>query len=190
MSDTDFPASVHALRPRKVSVSRKLDKFLDATGLAHSSGTTVSDSTRPEAGSMNAMFCADCDQVEYLTREYCRCGHYLAGQLQDEYLIWERNIHAEHLELSAEVERKLRPLRVYYLLAIPFMLAPALSVVFWSDSFALSTLLWWMPVMLIAGAGMFAEKYIVRPLKESASLVENYTFDTFLGQRCGKTTGS
>lgn len=183
MTDTDFPGSVHVLKPRKVSVSRKLDSFLDATGLAHSDGAPVYDKTRPKAGSLNAIFCSDCGQVEYLTREYCRCGHYLGGQLQDEYLAFEQSLHARHAELSDEVERTLKPLRFCYLLAVPFMIMPALHALFWSDSFALSTLLWWMPAILIAGAGTFAENRVIRPLKESNQLVNHYTFDEFLSNR-------
>lgn len=180
MSNTDFPEGIHVLKPRKVSVSRELDSFLDATGLAHPESAPLSDKTRPKAGSLNAMLCADCGQVEYLTREYCRCGHYLGGQLQDEYLALEQSLHARHAELSEEAERTLKPLRFYYLLAVPFIIVPALHAFIWFDSFALSTFLWWMPAMLIAGAGMFAENLVIRPLKESNQLVNNYTFDVFL----------
>jgi len=183
MSDTDFPADVHVLRPRKVSVSSKLDSFLDKAGLVPSCSGELNDNTRPIAGSINAIICADCSQVEYLTRDYCRCGHYLNGQLQDEFIVWERNIHSEHAELLGMLERTLKPLRLYYLLAIPFMLVPAVYAIFWSGSFTLSSLLWWMPVLLIAGAGAFAESLFSRPLKESTCLVENYTFDTFIEQR-------
>jgi hypothetical protein len=111
MSDTDFPAKVHVLRPRKASVSSRLDGFLDKAGLVPSGSTALGDSTRPSAGSKNSMICADCDQVEYLTREYCRCGHYLGGQLQDEYLAWEQEIHASHTDLAEAVKQKLKPLR-------------------------------------------------------------------------------
>lgn len=183
MSETDSPASVHVLRPRKISVSRKLDNFLDTEGLALSGKPTPNEDTRPRADNVNAMRCAACYEVEYLTRDYCRCGHYLGGQLEDEYLAWEQGIRANHTRLSAEVERALRPLRIFYGLAIPFMLVPLLYLVFWSDSFALSTLLWWSPAMLLAGAGMFAESHIIRPLKESSWLVENYTFENFIEQR-------
>ena len=186
MSDTDFPSSVHVLRPRKVSVSKKLDGFLDQAGLAHHSDRTLNDSTRPSANNLNAMTCADCGQIEYLTREYCRCGHYLGGQLQDEYLAWEQQILAEHEELSKKSELTLRPLRLSYFLAIPFMLVPAVNVIFWSEGFVLATLLWWMPVALIAGAGVFAENYILRPLKKSAWFVDNYTIDNFIAQRCSR----
>jgi len=183
MSDTDFPADVHVLRPRKVSVSKKLDGFLDQAGLAYSSSPIESDATRPSLGRINAVTCADCGQAEYLTREYCRCGHYLSGQLQDEYLTWEEKIHTEHSELSNEVERMLKPLRICYLLTIPFLLVPALHVIFWADSFALTLLLWWMPVLLIAGAGIFAEQHVICPLKDSALFIQNYTFETFLFER-------
>ncbi|MBU3260002.1 hypothetical protein KPG71_08365 [Roseovarius sp. PS-C2] len=183
MSDTDFPAGVHVLRPRKVSVSKKLDGFLEKAGLANSNNNKQNDTTRPRAGSLNAFTCADCGQIEYLTREYCRCGHYLRGQLEDEYLAWEQGIHALHTELSDEVELKLKPLRKFYLLAIPFMLVPAMNVLFWSNNFALITLLWWLPAVLIAGAGLFAEDHLIRPLKESARFVDSYTFETFIEQR-------
>lgn len=183
MSDTDFPAGVHVLRPRKVSVSKKLDGFLEKAGLATSNNKKQSDVTRPRPGSMNALTCADCGQIEYLTREYCRCGHYLRGQLEDEYLAWEQEIHALHSDLEEEVELKLKPLRMFYLLAIPFMLVPALNVLLWSNSFALITLLWWLPAVLIAGAGLFAEGHLIRPLKESARFIKSYTFETFIEQR-------
>jgi hypothetical protein len=63
------------------------------------------------------------------------------------------------------------------------MLVPAFLVIFWSETFALSALLWWMPVMLIAGAGVFAESHVIRPLKESKRFADCYTFDTFLEYR-------
>ena len=182
MSDTDFPASVHILRPRRVSISSNLDGFLDSAGLVTSGRPLPRDDTRPSPGSINAVKCADCDQVEYLTREYCRCGHYLGGQLQDEYLAWEKRIYAQHSELSVQVERRLKPLRFLFIFAIPFLLVPMVHLAFWPDTFALSSFLWWAPAMLIAGAGTFAENQVIRPLKESAWFVENHTFETYVQQ--------
>jgi hypothetical protein len=183
MSESEFPASVHVLRPRKVSVSERLDNFLDEEGLASSGTFTSIEATRPLVGKVNAIVCADCGQIEYLTRNECRCGHYLRGQLEDEYLAWEKKILAEYAELSETVELKLRPLRISYLLAVPFMLIPVLKLTLMEGGFDLGMLLWWSPAMLLAGAGLLAETHVIRPLKEQAWFVENHTFETFIERR-------
>nr|WP_323778385.1 hypothetical protein [Amylibacter sp.] len=183
MSDNDYSSDVHVLRPRKISVSKKLDGFLNHAGLTPSSNVTTSDKTRPCADGKNAITCAGCCTVEYLTRDHCRCGHYLRGQLEDEYFAWEQKIRAKHAELSDEVERSTKPLRVFYLLAIPFILVPCVRLIFWADAFNLSTFLWWTPAMLLAGAGVFAETQIFSPFRKNARFVENFTFETFVEQR-------
>ena len=190
MSDTDYPASVHVLKPRKVSVSKKLDGFLDKAGLTPSQKAIESDHTRPNSKYPNAILCRNCTQVEYLTRDYCRCGHYLRGQLEDEYLAWEETIHSTHAALEQKVAFSTKPLRLFYLLAVPFMLVPAIQLILWFDQFALSALLWWSPAMMLAGAGMFAENHVIRPLKASTQFLETYSFETFLDQRSqGSTNG-
>jgi hypothetical protein len=43
--------------------------------------------------------------------------------------------------------------------------------------------------MLLAGAGVFAENHVIRPLKESACFVKTYTFEDFLDQRHSASKG-
>lgn len=192
MSDNtfSFPAEVHVLKPRKVSVSRRVDDFLEREGLvppdeAHSEAQEPSrqNAVRPDAKNMNAICCAACGQIEYLSREYCRCGHFLRGQLEDEYLAWERNLHANHATLAETFERKMKPLRGLLLVAIPFLPVPVLQFLFWPDSLGVSSIAWFAPAVVIAGAVAVIDAILKRPLTSSASILENYTFETFLDDR-------
>lgn len=192
MSDNtySFPAEVHVLKPRKVSVSRRVDDFLEREGLyptdeAQSVAEEPSRHTkvRPNAANINAICCAACGQIEYLSREYCRCGHFLRGQLEDEYLAWERDLHANDAALAETFERKMKPLRRLYLGAIPFLLVPALQVLFWPDSIGVSSMAWFAPAVVIAGAASALEAILGRPLASSESILESYTFETFLEDR-------
>lgn len=183
MSDTNFPADLLDQRPRKVSVSRTVDRFLDEHSLKPSHVTALRNDTRPSADNVNSMHCTACGKVEYLSRDYCRCGHYLRGQLEDEYLVWERQIHADYKELSELIEARLKPLRYLILLIIVFMLIPTLQMTLWPDSFSLKTLIWILPALLIGSIVVLAEKILSRPLLDSAWYVENYTFEFFLDDR-------
>lgn len=192
MSDNtfSFPAEVHVLKPRKVSVSRRVDDFLEREGLvptdeAQSEAEEPSrqSEVRPNAANINAICCAACGQIEYLSREYCRCGHFLRGQLEDEYLAWERDLHANHAALAETFERKMKSLRRLYLVAIPFLLVPVLQVLFWPDSLGVSSMAWFAPAVVIAGTAAALEAILGRPLASSASILESYTFEAFLEDR-------
>lgn len=195
MSDNtfSFPAKVHVLKPRKVSVSRRVDDFLEREGLvptdeAQSEAEEPSrqSEVRPNATNINAICCAGCGQIEYLSREYCRCGHFLRGQLEDEYLAWERDLHANHLALAETFERKMKPLRHLSLVAIPFLLVPVLQFLFWPDSLAINSMAWFAPAVAIAGAAAIIETIQKRPLTSSKATLESYTFETFLDDRAAK----
>jgi hypothetical protein len=188
-----FPAEVHVLKPRKVSVSRRVDDFLEREGLVpadeaqseadeHSHQSEV----RPNATSINAIFCAACGQIEYLSREYCRCGHFLRGQLEDEYLVWECDLYANHAALAETFERKMMPVRRLLLAAIPFLIVPVLQFLFWPDSLAVASMAWFAPAVVIAGAAAVIDTIQKRPVTHSALILENYTFETFLEDRAAK----
>jgi hypothetical protein len=195
MSDNtySFPAEVHVLKPRKISVSRKLDDFLEREGLVPSDEAqpeaeepSRESAVRSNATNINAICCASCGQIEYLSRDFCRCGHFLRGQLEDEYLAWERGLHANHAALAESFERKMKPLRGLLLLAIPFLPVPMLQVLFWPDSLGVGSMAWFAPVVLIAGASAVLDAILRRPLTSSASILESYTFETFLEDRAAK----
>jgi hypothetical protein len=188
-----FPAEVHVLKPRKVSVSRRVDDFLEREGLvptneAHSEAEEPSrqSEVRPNAKNINAICCAVCEQIEYLSRQYCRCGHFLRGQLEDEYLAWERDLLANHAALVETFERKMKPLRGLLLVAIPFLPVPVLQFLFWPDSLGVSSMAWFAPAAVIAGTAAALEAILGRPLTSSASILESYTFETFLDDRAAK----
>lgn len=183
MSDIDFPAGVQVLRPRKVSVSKEVDRFLDEEGFDQSRAPKLAEETRPKAENINSVHCKSCGEVEYLSRVDCRCGHYLRGQLEDEYLAWEQQLHADHKELSELIENRLKPLRFFLALSIIFMLIRLLQLTFWSDDFSLKPLIWIVIALLVGGLASLAEKYLSRPLSTSTWYVENYTFEFFLEDR-------
>ena len=185
-----FPAEVHVLKPRKVSVSRRVDDFLEREGLvptdeAQSAAEEPSrqSEVRPNAANINAICCAACGQIEYLSREYCRCGHFLRGQLEDEYLAWERDLHTNDAALTETFERKMKPLRRLYLAAIPFLLVPVLQFLLWPDSLDVSSMAWFAPAVVLAGAAAALEAILGRPRASSASTLASYTFETFLEDR-------
>lgn len=183
MSNTDFPANVHVLRPRKVSLSEKLDLFLDEHGLDLKEAAKQPDPSRPKNINGNALVCASCGKAEYLTRDYCRCGHYLRGQLEDEYLTWENQVHDDHSKLAEAVALKIKPLRYLFAIGLPFLVGPMLYLNFWADSFTLYPLLWMAPGILIGGIVALAEKILTRPLEASAHFLNTYSIETFIDQR-------
>lgn len=183
MSDNDFSANIHVLRPRKVSVSAKLDKFLEEHCLASVDELPTPKKSRPIAGRINAIDCAECGEVEYLTRDYCRCGHYIRGQLEDEYIAWENRMHLEHTELSEAIGRKMKPLRYLVAVSTLFLIGPLLYLTFWPDSFTLSTFIWMIPCLVAGGGAAFFERHLDQPLQKSAYFLNTYTFNTFIEQR-------
>jgi len=183
MSDTGFPTNVHVLRPRKVSLSEKLDHFLDEHGLEIKKAAEPHDPSRPENINGNAMDCAACGEAEYLTRDYCRCGHYLRGQLEDEYLAWENQVHDDHNKLAEVLALKIKPLRYLFAVSLPFLVGPMLFLNFWEDSFTFYPLLWMAPGILIGGIVALAEKILTRPLEASAHFLNTYSIETFTDQR-------
>jgi hypothetical protein len=187
MSNTDFPVNVHVLRPRKVSLSDKLDLFLDEHGLELKEATKRPDPSRPKRINGNALVCAACNESEYLTREYCRCGHYLRGQLEDEYYAWENQVHIEHGQLVDAIEQKIQPLRYLFALGLPFLVGPMLYLNFWADNFTLYPLLWMAPGILIGVFAALAERYWARPLEVSGHFLKTYSIETFIDQRFFQT---
>lgn len=183
MSDTGFPTNVHVLRPRKVSLSEKLDHFLDEHGLEIKQETEPHDPLRPKNINGNAMDCAACGEAEYLTRDYCRCGHYLRGQLEDEYLAWENQVHDDHNKLAEVITLKIKPLRYLFAVGLPFLVGPMLYLNFWADSFTLYPVLWMVPGALIGGIVALTERYLTRPLEASAHFLNTYSIETFIDQR-------
>lgn len=183
MSNTEFPANVHVLRPRKVSLSERLDLFLDEHGLELKEATKRPDPSRPKSINGNAMVCATCGEAEYLTREYCRCGHYLRGQLEDEYCAWENQVHREHSELAVAIALKIKPLRYLFAVGLPFLVGPMLYLNFWADSFTLYPLLWMTPGIFIGGIAALTERYLTRPLEASDLFLNTCSIETYIDHR-------
>ncbi|WP_176249804.1 hypothetical protein [Sulfitobacter sp. HGT1] len=183
MTDTDFSTNIHVLKPRTVSVSEKLDQFLEEHRLTPAIAMSKPRRSRPIASNINAMSCDECGDVEYLTRDFCRCGHYLRGQLEDEYIEWEKEIQADHIELSDSVSRKLKPVRYIVLVSILFLVVPLLYLSLWPEHFTLKSFLWLIPGVVIGGGSAFVEKHMDKPVQESEKFLQNHTFETFIEQR-------
>lgn len=192
MSDntSSFPAEVHVLKPRKVSVSRGVDDFLKQEGLATAcSGASEAGrgafqrEVRPDTGNINAICCALCGEVEYLSREYCRCGHYLVGQLQDEYLAYERVLAEAHSRLSAEADRKLRPLRLATLVGLPFVVWPFIHELLYGATGSLAIWLWMLPGIAVYGLLGLIQANVNAKQNASAQALQTATFEQFLIDR-------
>tara|TARA_Y100001001_G_C7992845_1_gene303550 strand:+ start:154 stop:735 length:582 start_codon:yes stop_codon:yes gene_type:complete len=183
MSDTVSAAAVHTLRPRKVSISEQVDHFLEEQGFHQANGTKLVGEKGTNSGNMNRIECRSCGQIEYLSRADCRCGHYLRGQLEDEYLLRADQLNADHQELSALIEVRLKPLRYLSAFGTVLLLVPLLQLTFWSEQFSLEPLVWLVPALLIGGFVSIAEKFLSQPIVASTRHVENYTFEAFLEDR-------
>lgn len=183
MAKSSFPSNVHVLKSRAMSLSDRLDAFLEKHALAPNDTPVRCDPTRPKARGINAISCVYCGQAEYLTRDYCRCGHYLRGQLEDEFLAWEDRIAEEHEQLAETISPKLRRLRYLNLLSMPFMVLPLIYLAFVSQDLSLLPIVWMAVGVAIMGACALAEQHLQKPIEASQYFLNTYDFETFLEQR-------
>ncbi|MEO1420317.1 MAG: hypothetical protein AAFU66_05120 [Pseudomonadota bacterium] len=183
MSESQLPSNVHVLKPRTMSLSDRLDRFLERHALAPSETLIRRDPTRPKAPGINAITCACCGQTEYLTRDNCRCGHYLRGQLEDEFLAWEGEVAKEHERLAETVELKLRKLRYFNLLGLPLVVVPLLFLAFYSEGLSLAPMVWMAVGTAVMGVCAVMEQRLQKPVEASQRFLDTYTLETFLEQR-------
>ncbi len=122
----ELPEDVLKLRPRKLRLGRDTKRILD--DLCGTDDETRFEGCkkrlRPHADSINAIRCADCGQIEYITRDYCRCGHYLAGQVMDEFLSWEIDLVEASNRSAADAEEAMKPVKRISLVAMLFFIWP------------------------------------------------------------------
>lgn len=180
MLDDEFPEEVRRLKPRKVRLSRDVERLLGSAPFdqkrdMHHEGLAL----RPDAENLNSIRCAACGQTEYLSRAYCRCGHYLHGQIEDEYLTWVSNLRDIHETIARDAERKLKPLRWLSLVAMPFFLGPIVFALF-STTMPVTAFLWCLPGLGIVGGVALADQIISRHKAQSAAFLETADFETFL----------
>lgn len=185
MLDEELPDDVAKLRPRKLRLGPDVERLLEGvTGVeVDPKKARETNGLRPKANSVNAARCAGCGQIEYITREYCRCGHYLTGQIEDEYLAWERNLAETHERLSTEADRKLKPFRIMALTAIPFIIWPLLYPVLFDDFGSLTTWLWMLPGIAIFGLFGLVQAIVTAELNDSAQALAAASFEQFLTER-------
>ena len=187
--DDRFPANVHVLRPRKLKLADRLDQFLEEHALDLDDNPMRCDPTRPKGAGVNALSCAACGQPEYLTRDFCRCGHYLRGQLEDEFLAWESKIHADHDQLVCATEAKMKPLRFIFAASSPFIVVPMLHFAFWADAPSIFPFFWMIVGFALLGATAAIERVLLRALEPSLRLLNSYTFETFVQNRFFRLKG-
>jgi len=180
MSNGQLPSNVHVLKPRTLSLSDRLDRFLEQHALAPDEAPIRRDPTRPKAPGINAIKCASCGQMEYLSRDYCRCGHYLRGQLEDEFLLWQRELSNEHTQLTRFVDKRLKRLRYLFILSAPFLTLPMLYVAISSSGLSLPLFISLLFGILLAGIAARLESCIVRSVEASKRNLNSSTFDDFL----------
>lgn len=183
MSEDQLPSNVHVLKPRRMPLSDRLDRFLEQHALAPDETPIRRDPTRPKAPGVNAIRCASCGQMEYLTRDYCRCGHHLRGQLEDEFLAWEDQVAEDHDRLTETVEIKLRKLRYLNLLGLPLVIVPLLFLTFFSEGLSLTPMVWMSVGIAVMGVCAGLEQRLQKPVEASQRFLSTYTLETFLEQR-------
>ncbi|MEJ6395795.1 hypothetical protein V8J82_21225 [Gymnodinialimonas sp. 2305UL16-5] len=166
-----------------MSLSDRLDQFLEQHALAPDETPIRRDPTRPKAPGVNAIRCASCGQMEYLTRDHCRCGHFLRGQLEDEFLACADRIADRHDELLRSLMPKLKKLRYLNLLGLPFVVAPFIKLAFIAEGVSMGALLLIALGFALLGLVAFVERRMLRPAAESQISLENFSFEEFLEQR-------
>ena len=178
MLKEEFSDDVLKLRPRKLRLSRKVERLLENVCGAEENPDRAGQKSRlrPSADSINAIRCADCGQIEYISRDYCRCGHYLAGQVMDEYLAWERDLAETHDRLAAETEEKLKPVRWGGLAATPFFLLLLLQALLNGGQIPLTALPWILPGFAILGLCAMIERIVTAKRDASAQAIETASF--------------
>lgn len=183
MSDDQLPSNVHVLKPRTLSISDRLNRFLEQHALAPDEAPIRRDPTRPKAPGVNAIRCSSCRQMEYLTRDHCRCGHYLRGQLEDEFLACADRIADRHDQLIRSLVPKLKKLRYLNLLSLPFVVAPFVYLAFMAEGVSMGALLLIALGFALLGLVAFLERRMLRPAAVSQIFLENFSFAEFLEQR-------
>lgn len=183
MSKDQLPSNVHVLKPRRMSLADRLDRFLEHHALAPDETPIRRDPTRPKGPGVNAIRCASCGQMEYLTRDYCRCGHYLRGQLEDEFLAWEGEIAEGHQCLAETVAHKVKKLRYLSLLGLPFVVLPLLFLAFFSENLSLTPMGWIAVGITVMGVCAGLEQRLQNPVQASQHFLDTYTLETFLELR-------
>ncbi len=169
------------LKPRKVSATSNVDNFLEGIGLTEH--TDPKEGSRPALGTINAARCCVCDQLEYLSREYCRCGHYLRGQIEDEYLNWENNLADQHRKSAVIAERKLKPFRISSAILLLTALSPTAYSVFKHGSASFWSFSWLLLGLAIVGIFSLFEKSITSERDNAAEMLNMASFDLFLHDR-------
>ncbi|KNG93402.1 hypothetical protein [Pseudaestuariivita atlantica] len=192
MLDEKLPDDVKNLRPRKLRLSKDAERLLAGVTEAEADPKRQQRASglRPNADSVNAARCVGCGQIEYITREYCRCGHYLAGQIEDEYLAWEQNLAETHERLVEEAEQRMKPVRWAASISFPFLLWPPLQLLLYGEGMPFSTWLWIIPGAAILGLFAVAEKLISAKRDASALEVQTASFEGFLNERLQMGNGA
>lgn len=183
MSDGQLPSNDHVLRPRTMSISDRLDEFLEKHALSPTEALVGRDPTRPKADGINAITCAACKQVECLTRDYCRCGHYLRGQLEGEFLAWFSRLAEEHRQLEKSFEMRSRALAWVYVAALPLVAAPLIHVALASSAMSLLHACCIAAGLGIMGLGAVIESKFRKPIELSLDRLNTSNFEDFLEVR-------
>lgn len=121
--------------------------------------------------------------MEYLTRDHCRCGHYLRGQLEDEFIAWEGEIAEQHQRLAETVALKVRELRYLNLLGLPFVVIPLLFLTFFLEGVSLAPMVWMAVGIAVIGVCAALEQHLQKPVEASQRFLHTYTLETFFEHR-------
>jgi hypothetical protein len=151
MTEAKLNSGIHVLKPWTISVSKRVDLFPLEQGLETKVGHSRPDQAQPKLKNCNSIRCKSCGEVEYLSRVECRCGQYLRGQLEDEYLERQQQIHTDYQELAELTENRLKPLRYAVAASIFFMIIPLLQVILLQENFSFKSKIWIVPALVIGG---------------------------------------
>ena len=189
MFDEKFPDDVMKLRPRKLRLGQNVERLLEGVSSQDQKRNQAeqNNNLRPNVDSINAVRCESCGELEYITRDFCRCGHYLNGQIEDEYLAWERGLAETHERLATEAEHRMKPIRWASLSALPFIAWPLLHSLFVVEAGSILMWLWVLPGFAIYGLLALIETFLTTGRNLSARALETASFEQFLIERWSKS---
>ncbi len=183
MLENEVLRKAEQLRPRKVGVLGKVDSILEETQLDAPYQPGSSNGVRPTRGCPNATECEACGGIEYLSREFCRCGHYLRGQLEDEYLSWVRRLEHEVEEISTDYLQKQKKLKKGLMLTILLLTPPIAVQVTSPDLLGLFAYLWILAGLVVVCILAFIEARLARPTNDASEFLQNSSLQVYLEHR-------
>lgn len=174
-------SNVHFLKPRDLSLSDRLDAFLEE----HSLKVDQPRTPRQLSVGINKIVCASCGRNDYYTRGFCICGHFLMGQHEDEFVTWSLKAENRAKEAAERLAERSRTWKTGMGISTLFLFAPLIQMLVWPESFGFKSFLWFLPPIAALGIAAVAEAVADRKARIFASNVRAWDHTSFVLDRAG-----